>query len=158
MIAFPHMTRLASGTIADNDRLRTVLAKHPRTGDYLSSPVFNGGKLEFYYPILERIWGKDPVCRATRLDLIVFPALDPRRSTAAAVAVPSGEAIERLRSSLLHDPPLPDWLPFFRSGERARIEREVAESFLRFAPPAYELRFGPASSDPIGVLEGLLGP
>lgn len=155
MIAFPHMTRLAAGTIGDSERLRDLLSR-PRDGGYLNAPVFNGGKEEFYYPVLERLWGPEPVCHKSGLDLIIFPMLDVRRDRSTAVPVDRETAHARLRSSLLNDPPLPEWLPFFAPDELNDLIAAATEPFLRNAPEAYELHFGPAATDPVHTIEELL--
>lgn len=156
MVAFPHMTRLASGTINDSQRVRAVLGSIQRTGDYLSSPVLVGGKEEIYYPTLKRIWGPAPVCRRTSLDLIVFPHFDIHRGTASAVPLGQDEAGQRLRHHLMTDSPLPDWLPFHAEDELDQIATHTTERLIANAPRACELHFGPSATNPIGALERVL--
>lgn len=156
MVAFPHMTRIGLETVADVDVLRERLGAEERTGDYLRSPVFNGGKEELYFPVLERLWGPEPVCRTTPLDLVVFPALDVGRDESVAVRVPDDEAVERVRTSLVTDPPLPDWLPFMTDDEFLAVATARADEVAPAVPAAYELRFGPASTDPVGALARVL--
>jgi hypothetical protein len=157
MVAVPQITRLGAGTVADSEKIRTALAAEPRTGDYLTSPVFNNDKEEFYYPVLERIWGTDPVCRHTTLDLIVFPMLDVHLTGAAwATEVPAEEARGRLLSCLLHDSPLPEWLPFFEPAELRTVTEAAAREFTSGMPPAFELHFGGAATDPVSVVEKIL--
>lgn len=156
MVAFPHMTRVANGTIGDNKTLRDGLAREQRTGDYLLSPVFNGGKEEFYFPVLERIWGSEPVCRRTPLDVIVFPALEVDRTDTSSRLLPAAERDERVRESLVNDPPLPDWLPYLSDAEFRSLASAAADALLRDDPLAYELRFGPSETDPVGEIERIL--
>jgi hypothetical protein len=156
MIAFPHMTRVAEGTVSDSERLRTGLAREAKTGDYLRSPVFNGGKEEFYFPVLQRIWGADPVCRRTPVDLIVFPALDLTCTAAAATPVPAGQVRARLIESAINDPPLPDWLPFHTGEELHALVASAARQVAACAPAAVELRFGPSFTDPVSAIEDVL--
>nr|WTA00134.1 hypothetical protein OH820_34835 [Streptomyces sp. NBC_00857] len=156
MIAFPHITRVARGTVDDNRTLHDALEREERTGDYMSSPVFNGGKEEFYFPVLERIWGTSPLCRSAPLDLIVFPSFDERRTVAAARVLPSRETRERVLHTLVDDPPLPDWLPFMSAAEFRSLASNTAESLLASDPQACELTFGPSGSDPVGAMERLL--
>jgi hypothetical protein len=156
MIAFPHITRMAHGTVNDNEQLRDGLAREERTGDYLRSPVFNGGKEEFYFPVLRRIWGEDVVRRLAPLDVIIFPSLDLSLEKASTHPVPEAELRARIRTSLVDDPPLPDWLPFLpRDGFRAHAAA-AAESLLRCHPVAHEVRFGASGTDPVGAVEKIL--
>lgn len=148
MIAFPHITRMAPGTIGDNADLRRGLARQERTGDYLRSPVFNGGKEEFYFPVLERIWGRNPIRRLAPLDAVIFPALDLDCTQASGRAVPAAERDERVRRSIVTDPPLPDWLPFLPAGGFRGLAEAAATALLACDPPAYEVRFGGGASDP----------
>jgi hypothetical protein len=156
MIAFPHITRMAPGTVMANKMLREGLAREKRTGDYLRSPVFNGGKEEFYFPVLERIWGKDPVCRLAPLDVVVFPAFDLECTATASEPLPDSERDDRIRQSLVDDPPLPDWLPFMSDAEFRSLAAAAAEALLQRDPPAYELRFGPDTADPVEEVERIL--
>lgn len=152
MIAFPHMTRIGPETVADSDVLRERLAAEERTGDYLRSPVFNGGKEELYHPVLERVWGRDPLCRVAPLDAVVFPALDVHRDDSVAVPLPVDEAVERVRTALVTDPPLPDWLPILTADELLAVHTARADEVAPRVPAAYELRFGPARTDPATAL------
>ncbi len=157
MIAFPHITRMGPGTVGDNAALRTGLAAELRTGDYLRSPVFNGGKEEFYFPVLERIWGRNPIARQAPLDAILFPALDLDCRAASARPVTAAERDERVRRALVTDPPLPDWLPFLpASGFRALAEA-AADALLASDPPAYEVHYGSGASDPGRAIAQCLG-
>lgn len=156
IIAFPHMTRVADGTIQDNPKLRDGLARQARSGDYLESPVFNGGKEEFYYPVLESIWGKDPVCRRMALDLIIFPALDLGCRKTEVTPVDPAEKAARLRNSLINDPPYPDWLPFMTDTQFRGLAVSAAESLLRCAPPAYEVRFGSSRTNAVEAIAEIL--
>jgi hypothetical protein len=156
MIAFPHMTRLASGTIEDNPVLRDALAREARTGDYLRSPVFSGGKEEFYYPVLERIWGSDPVQRRINVDLLVFPALDLGCREASVRMLTGVERSDRIRRALINDPPYPDWLPFLTAAEFAALAAAAANALVSREPAACELRFGTSETDPVGVVEDVL--
>jgi hypothetical protein len=158
MIAVPQITRLGPGTVADNELIRTALAAEPRTGDYLKSPVFNNEKEEFYYPVLRRIWGREPVCQHASLDLIIFPMLDVNLSrNSSATFVPPEEARERLLTCMLHDSPLPEWLPFFEPEELSDVTAAAAANFLRGTPPpAFELHFGGSSTDPVSAIENIL--
>jgi hypothetical protein len=156
MIAFPHMIRVARGTIGGNERLRESLSRHDRTGDYLREPVFNAGKEELYFPVLARTWGPDVICQEAPLDLILFPALDLRRTRAASARVPRAETQRRVRDTLLSDPPTLDWLPFASDAEFASLLWAGAEEVVRCAPPAFELRFGPEPDAPVAAVEKLL--
>jgi hypothetical protein len=157
MIAFPHMIRVALGTIGDNDRVRESLARHERTNDYLRAPVFNAGKEEFYFPVLERIWGRDAICRVAPLDMILFPALDLSRTHSDSARLSRNETRRRIRDTLMNDPPTLDWLPFMSDAAFESLLRASAEDVLRCAPVGYELRFGPHPTDPVAVVEELLG-
>lgn len=148
MIAFPHITRMAPGTVGDNAALRTGLATELRTGDYLRSPVFNGGKEEFYFPVLERIWGRNPIARQAPLDAILFPVLDLDCQAASARPVADAERDERVRRSLVTDPPLPDWLPFLSASGFRALAEAAADALLASDPPAYEVHYGSGASDP----------
>lgn len=156
IVAFPHMTRVADGTIHDNPKLRDGLARQARSGDYLESPVFNEGKEEFYYPVLERIWGKNPVCRRMAIDLIIFPALDLECRKAEATPVDAAEKAARLRDALINDPPYPDWLPFLTDTQFRGLAVSAAESLLSCAPPAYEVRFGSSRTNAVGAIAEIL--
>ncbi|MBI2170227.1 MAG: hypothetical protein HYU28_12135 [Actinobacteria bacterium] len=156
MIAFPHMTRLAAGTIRDNDRVLDVLAAVPRTGDYLRSPIFNGGKEEFYFPVLARMWGDDIVCRQTTVDAIVIPSLDPDRATSEALPLRPTDARARVIESLRNDPPYPDWLPALTEDGFASLVEDVVAPIVECLPPAVELRFGGAASEPVVAIDGVL--
>lgn len=156
MIAFPHMTRIAHGTIGDNDLLRAALDAEERTGDYLRSPVFNGGKEEFYFPVLRRMWGRDPICRDLPLDVVIFPALDTARSDAVAQRLPAEEAGRRIHEALVDDPPLPDWLPYMSDAEFRALAVAAADGVVACGPAAYELRFGPRHTAPAAAVERLL--
>jgi hypothetical protein len=156
MIAFPHITRLGLGTVDDCAVLRSGLAGQERTGDYLRSPVFNGGKEEFYYPVLERIWGRPPLRRRAPLDLILFPRFEVGRARARPRRLAPAERDERVRRSLVTDPPLPDWLPFLPAAELRRLAAAAADALLRWQPPAWEVRFGPSGSDPAGVVADII--
>ena len=157
MLAFPHMVRIAEGTIGDNPTLRDALAREERTGDYLRSPVFNAGKEELYFPVLERIWGRDAVCRAAPLDLVVFPALDLDRTHAEIERLPQDETERRIRDTLTNDLPILDWLPFVADEEFESLRVASAEDVARCAPAGYELRFGPHRTDPVTAFEALVG-
>ncbi len=156
IIAFPHMTRVADGTIQDNPKLRDGLARQARSGNYLESPVFNGGKEEFYYPVLERIWGENPVCRRMALDLIIFPALDLECGKAEVTPLGAAEKAARLRDLLINDPPYPDWLPFMADTQFRGLAVSAAESLLSCAPPAYEVRFGSSRTNAVGAIAEIL--
>lgn len=156
MIAFPHMLRVAAGTIGDNEALGAFSAGHERTGDYLRSPVFSGGKEELYAPVLQRIWGEDVICRETALDVVVFPALDLGRTTSEVVPVSPEETRRRVWETLTGDPPTLDWLPFMGYTEFEELERGVAEAVAVSVPAGYELRFGARETDPVGALQELL--
>ncbi|WP_165964020.1 hypothetical protein, partial [Actinomadura sp. KC216] len=157
IIAFPHITRLGPGTVADSPRLRDGLAREERTGDYLRSPVFNGGKEEFYFPVLRRIWGEDVLRRRGDLDLILFPALDLSLEKASARPVPEPELRERLVRSLTDDPPLPDWQPFTTAEELRKAVSAAAESLADSRPAAYEVHYGTSATDPVAAVEEVLG-
>lgn len=156
MVAFPHITRVGDGTIGDCAPLRDGLAAEPRTGDYVRSPVFNAGKEEFYHPVLRRIWGRDPIRRRCPLDAILLPAFDLGCATATGTPLGDAERDERVRRSLLHDSPLPDWLPFLPDGELARLAAATAERVLGCRPPAYRLHYGPSRSDPAAAVDAVL--
>ena len=156
VIAFPHMLRIAAGTIGDNATLAAFFGGHERTGDYLRSPVFNGGKEELYVPVLQRIWGKDVVCRETALDMVVFPALDLERTRSEIVAVTPEETRRRVWETLTGDPPTLDWLPFMGDAQFEELERGLAEALAGSVPAGYELRFGARETDPVGALHELL--
>jgi hypothetical protein len=156
MIAFPHMLRIAEGTIGDNERLRESLARHPRTGDYLRSPVFNTGKEEFYFPVLARVWGDDVICRAAPLDVVVFPALDLNRTRTEIARLSKDETERRIRETLVDDLPILDWLPFMSDAEFESLRRASAEEVVRCAPAGYEVRFGSERTDPAGAVEEML--
>jgi hypothetical protein len=156
MIAFPHMLRIAAGTIGDNERLRESLARHPRTGDYLRSPVFNTGKEEFYFPVLARVWGDDVICRAAPLDVVVFPALDLNRTRTEIARLSRDETERRIRETLVDDLPILDWLPFMSDAEFESLRRASAEEVVRCAPAGYEVRFGSERTDPAGAVEEML--
>jgi hypothetical protein len=155
-IAFPHMLRIGSGTIGDNEELSAFFVAHGRTGDYLRSPIFNAGKEELYVPVLQRIWGKDVVCRESPFDVVVFPALDLTRSTAEVVPVPAEETRRRVRETLVDDPPTLDWLPFMGDAEFEALGRRLADDVARSVPAGFELRFGARETDPVAALQELL--
>jgi hypothetical protein len=153
MIAFPHITRVAPGTVEDNPVLRVGLAREERTGDYLCSPVFSGGKEEFYFPVLERLWGRNPICRRAALDAIVIPTFDLRCTAASSEPLSTAERDAMVRRCVVDDPPLPDWLPFLSGAQLRVLATRAADALLRREPPAYRVRFGPASTDPVRAVE-----
>lgn len=153
MIAFPHMTRMALGTVNDNAELRAGLGREERTGDYLRSPIFNDGKEEFYPPVLERIWGAGVIHRRAPLDVVLFPVLDLERRDAVVRRLSADEAAERVRHSLVEDPPLPDWLPIRTHDELRALAGTAATALLRHQPLAFEVGYGPQPSDPVGEFE-----
>ena len=156
LIAFPQMLRIARGTIDDNETMRESLSRQVRSGDYLRSPVFNAGKEEFYLPVLERIWGRRAVRRTAPLDTILFPALDLDRRCAAGARLSPDETERRILDSLSNDPPILDWLPFMSEAEFDALARASARDVARCAPAAYELRFGPAHTDPGATVERIV--
>lgn len=152
MIAFPHMTRIGLETVADNDVLRAFFAAEERTGDYLRSAVFNGGKEEFYFPVLERMWGPDPVVRVSSLDAVVFPSLDPSLAESTASRLDDEEVARRVRDALVDDSPLPDWLPVLGEQELRALATAAAADVASCRPAGYELRYGPSATDPVAAL------
>ena len=156
MIAFPHITRVAPGTVGDNPVLRDGLAREDRTGDYLRSPVFHGGKEEFYFPVLERLWGRNPLCSRAPLDAIVVPAFDAGGTVSEAGPLAAAERDELVRHCVVEDPPLPDWLPILPAAQLRALATAAADALLSRRPPAYRLHFGPSRTDPVRALDRVL--
>lgn len=156
LLAFPSMTRLADGTIQDNPTLQAAFAPLLAPTDYLRSPVFNAGKQELYVPVLQQIWGPDVICGTTPLALVLFPSFAADRGEASATRLSPHEAGQRMRDTLVGDPPLPDWLPFMSDGAFAALTEQLAEALVRAAPPAYVLRYGPRHTDPVALVDKLL--
>jgi hypothetical protein len=156
MVAFPHMLRIAPGTIRDNETLSDGLSRMERSDDYLRSPVFNVGKEELYFPVLARIWGGDVICREALLDVILFPALHLDRTASSSSPLPTREVARRILYTQTNDPPTLDWLPFMTDAQFRSLARANAVDMVRCTPAAHEVRFGARTTDPVGAVERIL--
>jgi hypothetical protein len=102
------------------------------------------------------MWGDDLVCHRSSVDAIVFPALDVDRADTASTRLAPEETQRRFREALLHDPPLPDWLPAMTDDALAAMDTAIADALAPRLPDGWELRFGPRWTDPVAEVERIL--
>lgn len=157
MVAVPHMTRIAPPTIADNAALSSRMNfVRSENGDYMSGSVFCDGKEEIYYPVLRRLFGREIGLPASPTSMVVMPQFDPACARPEIRVLRRDEAREVLCDRLVHDPPLPEWLPFHTTEDIQLERRKNSEEFVRRLPPVYGLRFGTSSSNPMEAIEKLI--
>ena len=155
MVAFPHQTRLAIGTIDANPWLRKIFNQLDLwSRNYLENPVFNEGKYEIYYSAMVRLFQRDPMLKEFPLNAIVFPKLDLLALNSNYSEIRSDLAVDRVVRNLIDDPALPDWIPLYN--DLQPIEKENIYRFIESLPPVYELRFGDTYTKPLLTIDRLV--
>jgi hypothetical protein len=146
--AIPHMCRITPETVWDNALLAgRIGSAYDRNTDYLSAPLFSHGKYELYGPSLDQVFGR-PVCIASmELAALLFPHFSLQQTKQAIHRVPDADGKERLLSSIEHDRPLADWLPFDVSC-RTRTEIAMRDNLEGKDAPfkCYDFHFGKEGS------------
>ena len=156
LVAFPHQTRLAQGTIQGDPRLRRLFDQRDfLANDYPDAPVFNEEKFEIYYSAMVRLFGRDPMVRSFELHAIVFPVLDLAVSESTYTRIGRLDAIQRVDTQFRLDPALPDWIPIY--DDLKEIEGRNISQFVEKLPPTYELRFGGKGTRPLDSVQEMIG-
>jgi hypothetical protein len=152
------MTRLAPETITDNPWLRDIFGRNrpANNTDYLDHSVFNDGKEELYYPVLERMIGRDVVIRRAPVDVVLLPCLDLSRKKTEIMLVPEQHAQFIILDRLLNDRPLPEWLPLISKDELNATDTMNARALAQKLPPVYEVTFGSYETRPIDAISTVL--
>ena len=146
--SIPHLCRITPETVQDNRWLTTTLGGAGRgAGAHVQGPVHAYGKYEMYDPWLDEMLQRPVGAKAMTVDALLFPRFDAASPRQALVAVPAEEGMGRLLTSIRHDRPLADWLPF-DLGDRRRAEAKLeawAEGSGAY-PPSFEFGFGREAS------------
>lgn len=155
LVAFPHQTRLALGTIQGDPELHHLFEQGQFvTDNYPCAPVFNEGKFEIYYNAMVQLFGHDPMIRRFEFHAIVFPVLDLSLDESTYIVVDKMDAKQRVEMQLRLDPALPDWIPIYRDLEE--FESRNISRFVENLPPTYELRFGGKATRPLDSVQEIV--
>lgn len=150
MVAWPHMIRLDARTIDDNPVLRALRRPGALAGLPAALRPFLGadGKVQFYHPVLDHLFGVGTPRLVTPLAHVLAPAFDAALTRCELTASPA--ARDRL-SGAVRQQPWASWL----DPQDAPVLRAPAPP-VDWLPPAALYRYGPLRTEPARVLLGAL--
>ena len=152
MLTWPHILRLAPGTIDDNPVLKRFFrngdASAAIPADDLRPAIAKDGKTEFYSHILHSIFNREPVITTARADVMLLLKFRLDIKRCRLHRLDPEFAKEHMLGRLMSDRPGGDWLPFYSLKELDSTDRVNYELMAQKLPDVYEFEFGPANTEP----------